>query len=259
MCSAWWQLEQLQSNQISVLGLNEAGLPVCCCLTVSFWYSIRRTYLLVTHRLLTSLLKHASVFISTQNNHKLSFTYISITMQIPNGCFSPLCRHLHVSFLSQSLFVFWLCHFIYLVTWRENQSFPKQVNSNWSKCTCGVSSSQSLGKYPINKPVTTSPGTTHLYIDVYAHRHNRCRPKHMRCGGLLSIKDKICFSEIWIIFSLKIYVSFLKKQKKNKTFECCSTGRLQVAPVSCGLSIVLKQNMSLNKTTKHVVFMSTHD
>lgn len=44
----------------------------------------------------------------------------------------------------------------------RTRTAQQQVSSNPSKCTCGLSSSQSLGKYPINNPVTTSPVTPTL-------------------------------------------------------------------------------------------------
>lgn len=92
----------------------------------------------------------------------------------------PLCTHRHPArnrhvFLSLFLLFFlilffllffWFCDVAFPVAWCHSESTRaarRQVNSNWSKCTCGLSSSQSLGKYPINNPVTTTPVTpTHM-------------------------------------------------------------------------------------------------
>lgn len=100
-----------------------------------------------------------------------------------------------------------LLFFFFLMTWCHSErprAAQRQVNSNWSKCTCGLSSSQSLGKYPINNPVTTTPVTptrppTHTHkpcVPVRTHTITAdAQPKHTRgerraadtCGSVFII------------------------------------------------------------------------
>lgn len=173
----------------------------------------------------TDLLKHASVCKNTQahthTSHTtittltLTFTYIYICLQIPNGCFSsflyPLCTSVHSQidifyylFFSQGLHlcVVCFCDIVFPNAWchsERTRAAQRQVNSNWSKCTCGLSSSQSLGKYPINNPVTTTP-----FTPTHPHTRKPCtrvcvhivtadaHPKHMRGRGCLYCAADTC-------------------------------------------------------------------
>lgn len=99
MCSAWWQLEEPQANQISTSGLSEADLPACCYLTLSFLlYFISK---LVTHthtcnrlQIYSSmLLQHLHLLFPYHNQHThIYINYIYICMQIVFGMsVAPWC------------------------------------------------------------------------------------------------------------------------------------------------------------------------
>lgn len=115
---------------------------------------------------------------------------------------------------------FWFCDVAFPVAWCHSESTRaarRQVNSNWSKCTCGLSSSQSLGKYPINNPVTTTPVTpTHMgswvllpypythpmYMSLRAHSHSRFTPKTYNRERLLIL---FCW-HLWLNENMIFYL-----------------------------------------------------
>lgn len=94
-----------------------------------------------------------------------------------------VCHLVSVCFFVFVLFVFFLgggCLFVcffgrvpcFAIPWCHSETTraaQKQINPNCACCTCGLSSSQSLGKYPINNPGTSTPVTP-----SHPHTTNQC-------------------------------------------------------------------------------------
>lgn len=120
MCSAWWQLEQLQANQISTLGLSEAGLPACCHLTLGFFYCVSseevihtdihtdthtRPQIYLNMQVYSKL--HTHTHTDTYRKHTYIYLYLH-TCKFQTAVFPfvyPLCVHVHVS-TNRHLFYF---------------------------------------------------------------------------------------------------------------------------------------------------------
>lgn len=178
-----------------MLGLSEAGLPVCWYLTLGFCYCISSDEVvhavIHTHRCPhiclnmhvyswthtpPHTLNNIYLYLHTHANSKrLLFPFITRCADL---------QHIH-RLMSPFLMIyfsvlFWFCFLCHLV---KEPELPHSQLQLVQVHLC-LSSSQSLGKYPINNPVTTTSGTpTHhihiqpMYMGVRAHNHTKCTRK----------------------------------------------------------------------------------